>query len=388
MDQMLKPHPAERARALQPMLLAAADEIETTQDFPEPLISEIHRNRLFHLLLPRSVGGEEAHPVAYMEALIEVAKGDGSVAWNMFVCNSSVLLAPHLPLESAREIWSDPRAVVAWGPPSGIRLKAEAGGYRVSGEWGFASGSRQATWMGAHGPVEEPDGSLRLNAHGKPLTRSVVFPASDAELLDDWNPIGLRGTCSQSYRVRDVFVPDAFSSTRETPELRRDPGPLYAFPQQAIYAVGVAGVALGLGRAMLESFHDLASEKTPRGRGRLAEDKAVQSDYARAEAKLGAAQAYLASVLNDIYDRAGDIGAIGFQDRAMTRLACSHAIQVAIETGDWVHRAAGVSAIFPGSPFERRWRDLHVLSQQIQSRPAHFEAIGAILLDAPPETFF
>lgn len=388
MDQMLKPDPAERARALQPMLLAAADEIETTQDFPEPLIGELHRQRLFHLLLPRSLGGEEAHPVAYLEALIEVAKGDGSVAWNMFVCNSSVLLAPHLPLESARTIWADPRAVVAWGPPNGCRLKAAPGGYQVTGEWPFASGSRQATWIGAHGPVEEPDGSLRLNARGKPLTRSVIFPAREAELLDDWNPIGLRGTCSQSYRVRDIFAPEAFSASRETPELRRDQGPLYAFPQQAIYAVGVAGVALGLGRAMLTSFHDLAAEKTPRGRGRLADDKVVQADYARAEARLGAGQAYLASILNDIYDRADDSAAIDFQDRAKTRLACSHAIQAAIETGDWVHRAAGVSAIFPGSPFERRWRDLHVLSQQMQARTAHFELIGSVLLGAPPETFF
>ena len=49
--------------------------------------------------------------------------------------------------------------------------------------------------------------------------------------------------------------------------------------------------------------------------------------------------------------------------------------------------AAGVDAIFPGSPFERRFRDMHTLSQQIQSRGAHFEQVGQVLLGVPPEVF-
>ena len=315
MDAAPQLAPVDRAKALGPAIAAAADAIEATQRIPEPLLTDLYDARLWRLFLPRNLGGEETHPVAYLEALIEVSRHDGSVGWNMFVANSSTLLAPFLPFESAKTIWGDPRTVICWGPPNGCRLKAVEGGYRVDGEWDFASGSRQANWAGAHAPVEEPDGALRLNALGKPLIRSAIFPVGHAEFLDKWNPIGLKGTASDSYRVRDLFVPEAFSGTREEPETRRDPGPLYAFTMQGLYAVGVAGVALGIARAMLAEFAELAGAKTPRGRSRLADDALTQADFARAESKLGAGFAYLVHVLNDIYDRADEWAVIGVEDR-------------------------------------------------------------------------
>ena len=126
------------------------------------------------------------------------------------------------------------------------------GGYRVSGEWHFASGSRQANWMGAHCQVVEADGSLRLNRSGRPVIRTLLFRKEFSEPIRDWDTIGMRGTASEGYRVCDLFVPEAFSGTREDPSLRRDTGPLYAFTTPGIYAVGVCGVAFGIARAMLD----------------------------------------------------------------------------------------------------------------------------------------
>ena len=99
----------------------------------------------------------------------------------------------------------------------------------------------------------------------------------------------------------DVFVPEAFSATREDPTLRREPGRLYAFPMQGLYAVGVAGVAIGIARAMLDAFEDLAARKTPRNLGRLADNAVVQSNVAQMEARLGAARAYLVETLSGIW---------------------------------------------------------------------------------------
>jgi hypothetical protein len=79
---------------------------------------------------------------------------------------------------------------------------------------------------------------------------------------------------------------------------------------------------------------------------------------------------------------------IDVTDRARARLAGSNAISSAIEVADYTYKAAGVDAIFPGSPFERRFRDIHTVSQQIQSRDAHYETIGQVLLGNPPEVFF
>jgi alkylation response protein AidB-like acyl-CoA dehydrogenase len=375
------------AKRLGPGIRAAADEVERTRRIPEPLLSELFASGLMRMLLPRVFGGGEVEPGHYLSALIEVARHDASVGWNMFVANSAALIAPHLVPETAQTIFASPRTLIAWGPPNACRLKAVAGGYRVNGRWDFASGCRQANWIGAHAHVEEADGTLRLNRWGRPTVRTVLFPVSSATLLDTWHTIGLRGTASDNYTVTDVFVAEAFSGTREDPGGRRVPGPLYAFTMQGLYAVGVSGVALGIAREMLAELVRLATVKTPRGLARLADQALVQGDVARAEARLGAAEAYLQAVLGEIYARADAWAAIGTDDRGRVRLACANAIHGAIEVADTVYKAAGVNAIFPGSPFERRFRDIHTLSQQIQSRTSHFEAVGRILMGDKDEAF-
>jgi alkylation response protein AidB-like acyl-CoA dehydrogenase len=241
--------------------------------------------------------------------------------------------------------------------------------------------------MGAHCHVLEADGTLRLNRFGRPTVRTLLFPAEDATLIDTWRTIGLCGTASDSYGVDDLFVSEAFSSTREDPTLRRERGPLYAFTMQGLYAAGVAAVAFGIARAMLSEFIRLASRKAPRNLARLADNAVVQADVARAEARLGSARAYLIETLTTIYAHADEVAPIEVADRARVRLACTNAIQGAAEVADLAYKAAGVDAIFPGSPFERRFRDMHTLSQQIQARGAHFEQVGQILLGVPPEVF-
>jgi alkylation response protein AidB-like acyl-CoA dehydrogenase len=377
-----------RARDLGPKLAAAAAVIEEARRLPEALQTELHSSRLLRMLLPRSAGGDQIEPTAYVMAVEEIARHDASVAWMVFVANSAALIAAFLDREVARTIFADPRSIIAWGPPNASRAVAVAGGYRVSGTWDFASGCRHANWMGAHCHVSEADGSLRRNRQGRPTIRTLLFPADQATLIDTWNVIGLRGTGSDSYQVTDLFVPEAFSTTREDPSLRRERGPLYAFTMQGLYATGVAAVALGTARAMLEAFMALAARKSPRGLERLADSAVVQAEVARAEAKLGAGRAYLIDTLATIYARADAIEPIDVSARARVRLAAVNAIHGAVETADFAYRAAGVDAIFPGSAFERRFRDIHTLSQQIQARVAHFEAVGQILLGRPPELFF
>ena len=382
------PDPIARARELGPAIEAAAGAIERTQRIPEPLLSQLHAARLCRMLLPRSVDGDELEPWVYLRAIEEISRHDGSVGWNIFVANSSALVAPFLPPETMRTIFADPRAVVAWGPPNESKAIAVPGGYRVTGQWSFASGCRQATWMGAHCHVVEPDGSLRLNAAGKPTVRTLLCPVAQASLLDDtWNVIGMRGTMSGSYRLDDVFVPEEFSGTREDPSLRREPGRLYAYPMQGLYAVGVAGVAIGIARAMLDGFEDLATRKTPRNLSRLADNAVVQSNVAQMEARLGAARAYLVETLSGIW-AADEAWVIDVPSRARVRLGCAFAIQTAEAVADYAYKAAGTDAIFLGTTFERRFRDIHTLSQQIQSRTAHFESVGQVMLGIePPGTF-
>ena len=130
------------------------------------------------------------------------------------------------------------------------------------------------------------------------------------------------------------------------------------------------------------------SASRDRPRGVFSAASAVKAGVAKGEARIGSARAYLLEVLREIAARAPRDRAIDVPDRGRVRLATANAIQGSIETADWLFKNAGVTAIFPGSPYERRFRDIHTLSQQIQSRDAHFAAVGSILLGNPPDVFY
>jgi alkylation response protein AidB-like acyl-CoA dehydrogenase len=240
---------------------------------------------------------------------------------------------------------------------------------------------------GAHGTVVEPDASVRHRrrpADGADL----AFSVEQAVLLDNWDLIGLRGTASESYRVDDLLVPEDISSPREDSSLRGEKGPLYAFPRHALYSVGIASVGLGIARGMLDAFVELTSRKTPRGTGRLGDNAVIQAELARSEARLGAARGYPLDSVTEIYpaDRFHRPNRRdGPSAGAPRRLPYNNGRR---RGRDWTYKAAVANAIFPGSHFERRFRDIHTLSQQIQSRDAHHETVGQVLLGTPPEVLF
>src|SRR6476620_411155 len=117
MDILTSPDPVARARELGAEIVAAADEIERTRRIPEVLLERLHGSRLFRMLLPRSAGGDETEPAVYVAAIEELARHDGSIAWNAFVSNSSCLIAAYLEPAVAHAIFADPRSIIAWGPP-------------------------------------------------------------------------------------------------------------------------------------------------------------------------------------------------------------------------------------------------------------------------------
>src|SRR4030088_1545359 len=144
MDTRTSPDPVVRARELGAEISAAADEIERTRRIPEALLGRLHDSRLFRMLLPRSAGGDQTEPAAYVAAVEELARHDASIAWNTFALNSASLIAAHLEPAVNRAIFADPRSVVAWGPPNTSRATAVDAGYRLTGRWDFGSGCRQA----------------------------------------------------------------------------------------------------------------------------------------------------------------------------------------------------------------------------------------------------
>jgi alkylation response protein AidB-like acyl-CoA dehydrogenase len=360
----------ERVRALAPQIEACADQIERERRLPSALLTALIDAGLFRLLLPRSLHGAEVDPVTFVQVIEAVSKVDASTA-------------------SSEIFGSDPRAILAWGPPSEARAVAVEGGYRVTGTWNFASGGRHATWLGGYCPIGAPDGTLRKADDGTPVGRTMLFPATSATMIDVWHVIGLRGTGSDSFSVSDLFVPEEHSVARDDPSERRHSAPLYCFTIGSLFAAGFAGVALGIARSTLDAFVDLATSKTPRGFKRPLRDNAVvQSQVAQAEAQLSSARLFLLASLEEIWRKVGRLGSLTLDHRVRIRLTATYAIHQAKEVVETAYHAAGATAIFASGAFERRFRDMHAVTQQLQGRQAHFETVGQFLLGLEPDTSF
>jgi alkylation response protein AidB-like acyl-CoA dehydrogenase len=298
--------------------------------------------------------------------------------------------AAYLDLPVAQAIFgNDPRAVLAWGPGPRVRAIECDAGYRVTGVWAFASGGRHATWLGAHCPIYRADGSPRLDANGLQQERTMLVRAADVEWTDIWNTVGLRGTASDQFALNDFFVRSDHSITREFDQECRERGPLYRMGSGTCYQVGFAGVACGIARGALDCFLDLARSKVPRGhKSPLRDNAVIQSNLAQAEVNLRAARGFVLQSMADIWQdlRAGAL--ITVEQRITVRMAATHAIHKAREAVDFAYNAAGTTAIFENHPLERRFRDIHTVTQQLQGRLSHFETVGAWMLGVDTDLTF
>lgn len=381
-----------RAKALAPQIEAAAPRIDAECTLPPELVDALHEAGMYRLLLPRSCDGAEVDLITYAETMETLAGIDASTAWCIGQITGCVMSAAYVSAEVADEIFRPRDGLLAWGPPASglaptIRADVVDGGYRVTGTWEFASGSRQAKWLGAMVPVFERDGTQRKIATGAPEIRTVLFPKASATITDIWQVVGLRGTGSDRYAIADLFIPDEQTFTRYLAGWR-EPGPLFRFSMIYLHAVAFGAVALGIARATLDDFVELARHKRPT-RGSfgqpLRENNAVQAHIGLAEARLRAAKAYLHASARLGWSEAVQIteGEIGLEARIDMRAASTYAISSAEEVVNIAYRLAGATAIFDQRPFERRFRDMHTVTQQAQGHLSNYETVGQHRLAVP-----
>jgi alkylation response protein AidB-like acyl-CoA dehydrogenase len=373
------------ARELAPQIRSCAEEIEAQRELPRPLFETLADNGLFQLALPLSLGGAELELPDYIKVIEELGGADASTAWAINQGGIFATFAARMPAGAARAIWVDiPRAVVANTPMAVFRAVAVNGGYRVSGRGGFSTGCRHAAWLAAHAQIIDGD-EPRRQPNGNPETRFLFVSREEADVQDTWRVRGMRGTGTHHFAVEDVFVPEQRTVESDPPAPLIEDGPLYRIPRTLLFASGDASVAVGLARAALDAFIDLAGAKTPRRVvGLLREQPMVQADVGLAEAHLRSAKALLTETVQEVWS-AAVAGPLALEQRAALRLAATHVIRLAAEVVDAVYNAAGATAIYETHILQRYFQDMHVITQHIQSRRAHYELVGRYRLGLPVE---
>jgi alkylation response protein AidB-like acyl-CoA dehydrogenase len=366
------------AEALDACVARIAEESRAINDdrqVPQPLIDSMADDGLFRLLVPRSVGGEEIDFLEYLSIVQAISRADASVGWCFNQNNVLGTMGALMPEAAAKEVWSDPNAILCNGPPQQVTITPVDGGYSLSGRWNFSSGSRHATWAIAIGRTED----------GRMVT--MLMPKGDVKFIDVWQVNGLRGTGSFSFEVKDYFVPAGHAWVEKEPS-EREPGPLYLIPRALTFAAGFASVALGTARGALDILIEVAQKKTPQESTLLREQQSVQRDVGVAEALWGSSLAFLTSTASKLWEHACQRHSITVEDRIQLRLASTHAIRKAAEATDIAYSTCGAGSIFESNPIQRKFQDAHAITQQIQGRMEHYETAGQFLMGLEPKGRF
>ena len=386
---MSEPDPSttlvDAARGFLPMLKERADEIESNRKLPDDIAASFAKSRFYALCVPKVYGGLEASPVTMMDVIETLATADASSAWCVFIGATSGLVAGYLPVEAAKEIYGSSSTVITGGvfAPRG-KASVEEGGYRVSGQWQWGSGTQNADWiMGGCAVIRE--GQMEKMPSGIPVSRMMLVPAKQVEFLDTWHVSGLCGTGSTDFAFRELYVPEEHSVSL----LLDKPldGPLYAFPIFGMLSIGVGAVALGLARAAIDEIVALASEKTPEGSMRnLASRPVVQRDIAEAEALVRSARLFLWDSVARAYDTAEQTGALTVELRRDIRLAASNAATAGARAVDIAYNLGGGTSVYRSSPLQRYFRDVHTATQHMMVGPGTWEQTGRLYLGLETDT--
>jgi alkylation response protein AidB-like acyl-CoA dehydrogenase len=364
------------ARKLAPQIQSYADEIEAERELPRPLFELLADAGMFHMALPRTLGCPEIDLPTYIQVIEELGKADASTAWVINQGGIFATYASRMPHEMARAIWIDtPRSVVANTPAPTAQAIVVQGGYRVTGRQGFSTGCRHASWLAAHAQIIDNGNPRRLD-NGEPETRFLFVPVAEAERLDTWHVRGMRGTGTHHFAVHDVFVPAERSVLSGAAPLI-ETGPLYQIPRGLVFGSGDAAAALGVARAALTTFYELAGAKSPRRmRGLLRDQPMVQADIGYAEAHLRAGRAFLTEAVRDLWTSVSATGTMSLDQRAALRMAATHTMWLAVQVVDTVYNAAGATSVYKEHPLQRAFQDIHVISQHLQARRTHYEIVG------------
>src|SRR5438874_3820357 len=294
--------PLAIAQALGPRIRERAAEIEAARQLPPELVLEIANARLFRVALPEAEGGLGADIVTTLHVIEEVARADGSTGWCLAMGINTLRQSAQFAPEVRREIFfSDPVGVSAGSANPRGRAVAVPGGYRVTGHWFFASGCMHSSAV--HGACKVFDGDApRIGPTGDQEVRIAFFyPKSLARIIDTWNVSGMRGTGSHDIEVDDLFVPEerTFSAAERRARLT---GPMNRMHGFDLAGCGFCCVGLGVARAALDTFADLAQVKVPRGSSELLRDRpTIQAEVGRAEAILRSGRALLFDVVEEMW---------------------------------------------------------------------------------------
>src|SRR3954452_20586167 len=354
----------ERARQLLPLLNEYADANDETGRLAEPVTEALHEGGFFGMWVPQSVGGSELMPLDSLKVIDELTYGDPSVGWVHMAASLAIGTgAAFLGDEAVSQLFGGERfPVIAGQGTRPGKLVATDGGHMLSGDWNFASGLLHSGYIHT-AALDEANGDLRI----------CVLPVEQATVIENWDVLGLRGTGSIDYQIRDVFVPIEWSHPALIEESSRGGG-FYGLGIIGIAMICHSGWALGIGRRLLDELGALIKQKAGRP-GQFVESDSFLEGYAKAEGTYRAARALIGETWADVQQTLERGDKLTVRQHTLIRLALTHATWAVHDVCMFVYKSGGTTALRNGV-IQRLFRDMHAGTQHVTSSPPVIQAVG------------
>ena len=332
---------------------------------PSASVKALTEANLWGIMTPRDVGGSELPISEVLDVFAEVARADGSTGWCLMAGASAVsYFGSYCPSEFTDRFFEHGIPLVAGQfAPNGIGQRV-SGGYRLTGQYSFASGIDYANWVGAGFLVPPPEGSDAPHEY-----RFTAVAKSDVELLGNWDVMGLRQTASLDYKIDDVFVPEESTFLFATPTRRRG-GPIFEMGVMALTAAGHAGFAIGVARRALDELKAVSKTKIRMGSGNFLKDgEGFLRSLGQLESRFHAATSWVFETFERMESRAAEIEMVDPEFVTLVRQSTVHITEEAAAIVREVYLLAGTTSLREG-PIQRCFRDIHAASQHFFASPA------------------
>ncbi|MFI5842505.1 acyl-CoA dehydrogenase family protein [Catenuloplanes sp. NPDC051500] len=320
------------------------------------------------LATPIRHGGREADLSTRVQVLAALGQGCPSTAWiTATTAEAKIAVRAALSDKAEAEVFADPDAVMCASARPG-RAEAVAGGLRISGRWGYASGCEHATH------------SLLVALIDGTTPVAALVPATDLTVDRDWHVAGLSGSGSHTLVGNDVLVPDShvLDITRMTtggnPDIAIAAGLFATLLGATRGALDVVAAAIGNRPSPSAAYPDL-----PHVPG-------AQQSFAEATHRIDTAEQRLMRVAAAV-DAVPPGESLTPLDRSRLRMdllsatrECRHALDDLLD----LHGSSGFSAT---NPLQRFWRDVSIGSRHVQfASHAVTQDYGTLLLGLDPRT--
>ena len=367
---------------IRPVIETHAAQGDTDRKLPRAVFEALFDAGLYAMNAPRAYGGFELSPSEMMRVWEAVARIDAATAWNLAMNQGFMSFVGWLPDEGARELLGEGPAPMAGGFfPPGTAVRAD-GGWRVTARVPFVSGCHDSRWFWL--PALETTGGEPVvdPGSGAPNVYAFFVPRDEAEIFDTWHTVGMRGTGSADVGVSDLFVPDR-RALQVGPLTNPAPGfegPLYRmYPMSSV--LGEATVSLGVAAAAVDALTGLAKTKMPAFTTTALRDQPLAQHLAgRAAARVNASRDTLHAAARQAYDEVESSGKhLSWDAKIKLQSAVTFGAESCAEAVRLVNEAAGSSAIRSEYPFERYFRDAHVLTQHASKSSPRYATVGKLL---------